>query len=198
MLYLSVDVEASGPVPALYNLVSIGAVPVREEAGVFKIVEGASFYVELKPAFPGFLDEAMAVHGISREHLETEGKEPREAMEAFRAWILEQSAGEEKPPVFVGHNAAFDWAFVNYYFHHTKVENPFDIFSLDTKSLAFGRFDLAWHKARKSVFQALFPALSRLDEVQRHRADYDAAYQAEMLCQLMNTRAQTLTPPPDA
>ncbi|MHC4779153.1 MAG: 3'-5' exonuclease [Planctomycetota bacterium] len=189
MMFISVDVEASGPVPSLYNLVSIGAVPVRgEPGGPFEIVEGASFYVELKPAFPGFVEEAMAVHGIPRSHLEKEGKEPVDAMGAFRDWVLEQAKGEEKPAVFVGHNAAFDWSYVNFYFHYTKVENPFDIFSLDTKSLACGRFDMPWHKARKSVFQKMFDAVPALDEVQRHRADYDAEYQAVMLRELMNTK----------
>jgi len=33
IVYFSVDVEASGPVPGLYNLVSIGAVPVGREGG---------------------------------------------------------------------------------------------------------------------------------------------------------------------
>jgi DNA polymerase III epsilon subunit-like protein len=189
MLFISVDVEASGPVPSLYNLVSIGAVPVRgEPGGIFEIVEGQSFYVELKPVFPGFVDEAMAVHGISKEHLEKEGKEPSDAMGAFRDWALALAEGEAKPPVFVGHNAAFDWAYVNFYFHHTNVENPFDIFSLDTKSLASGRFDMPWHKARKSVFQEMFPAIPKLDEVQRHRADYDAEYQAIMLREIMNAK----------
>jgi DNA polymerase III epsilon subunit-like protein len=196
MLFISVDVEASGPVPSLYNLVSIGAVPVRgEPGGTFEIVKDASFYVELKPAFPGFIAEAMAVHGISRDHLEKEGKEPAEAMKAFRDWVLAQAEGEAKPPVFVGHNAAFDWAFVNFYFHHTGMENPFDIFSLDTKSLAAGRFDLPWHKARKSVFQEMFSAIPKLDEVQRHRADYDAEYQAIMLREIMNAKPGSVSRP---
>ena len=196
MLFISVDVEASGPVPSLYNLVSIGAVPVRgEPGGIFEYVEGKSFYVELKPVFPGFIDEAMAVHGIPRSHLEAEGVAPVDAMKGFRNWILEMAEGEAKPPVFVGHNAAFDWSYINFYFHYTEVENPFDIFSLDTKSLACGRFDLHWHKARKSVFQELFPALPKLDEVQRHRADYDAEFQASMLCELMNAKPGSLSYP---
>ncbi len=186
MLFVSVDVEASGPIPSVHNLVSLGAVPVKEEAMSFQIVEGASFYEELRPAFPGFVEDAMKVHGITREQLVKSGKDPREAMERFRTWVLEQASGEEKAPVFVGHNAAFDWAYVNFYFHHTGVENPFDIFPLDTKSLAFGRYTLRWHKARKSVFQEMFADLPKLDEAQRHRADYDAAFQAKMLCELMN------------
>ena len=196
MLFISVDVEASGPVPGLYNLVSVGAVPVRgEPGGTFSVVEGESFYVELRPEFAGFIDEAMAVHGISKEYLLKHGTEAKEAMASFREWVLEQAVGEEKPPVFVGHNAAFDWSYVNYYFHYAKVENPFDIFSLDTKSLAFGRFSLPWHKARKSVFEEIFPAIPKLDEVQRHRADYDAAYQSIMFIELMNREPGMIEPP---
>ncbi len=47
-VYFSVDVEASGPVPGLYNLVSIGAVPVGRDAESWK-PEDERFYVELKP-----------------------------------------------------------------------------------------------------------------------------------------------------
>lgn len=186
MLFISVDVEASGPVPGFFNLVSIGAAAVEEKAMSFSVVEGATFYAELKPVFPGFLADAMKVHGLSREHLEAEGVDPEAGMEAFRKWVVERAKGEEKEPVFVGHNAAFDWSFVNYYFQHALVDNPFDIFPLDTKSLAFGRYTLPWPKARKSVFQEMFPDLPKLDEEQRHRADYDALYQAKMLCELMN------------
>jgi DNA polymerase III epsilon subunit-like protein len=186
MLYISVDTEASGPVPALFNLVSIGAVPVREEGGRFALVPGKRFYAELKPVFPGFNPEAMAVHGIPREHLERTGLEPPKAMAAFRQWVLDQAAGSTVPPVFVGHNAAFDWAYVNFYFLHTGVANPFEIFALDTKAIAFGRYGLPWEKCRKSEFAEIFRDLPALDEKARHRADYDAEYQAHILCVLMN------------
>jgi len=191
MLYISVDTEASGPVPGLFNLVSIGAISVREERGKFALVPGARFYAELKPAFPGFLPEAMAIHGIPRERLEKDGIEPPKAMEAFRSWVLEQASGAKEQPIFVGHHAAFDWAYVNYYFVHTGVKNPFDMFPIDLKALALGRFGFPWALCRKSHFQEVFPDLPAPDEKSRHRADYDAEFQAHILRVLMNTKPGT-------
>src|SRR5213594_1170875 len=59
LVYFSVDVEASGPVPGLYNLVSIGVVPVGRYEGIWR-PEDERFYVELKPISGGFDREAMA------------------------------------------------------------------------------------------------------------------------------------------
>src|SRR5258705_11360434 len=72
IVYFSVDVEASGPVPGLYNLVSIGAVPVTLADGSHR--PGTDrFYVELKPIGGAFEKEARAVHGISRKHMAGRG-----------------------------------------------------------------------------------------------------------------------------
>ncbi len=183
MLYVSVDVEASGHIPGIHNLVSIGAVPVREKDGAFEI--GEQFYVELKPVFAGFSPEAMAVHGIPREHLEKHGVPPAEAMSMFRDWVLAEHAGGVPKPVFVGHNAAFDWAYVNFYFAHTGVKNPFNIFPLDIKALSMGRLAIPWARARKTYLKGAL-GLEELDEKLRHRADYDAVYQARMFAGVMN------------
>jgi len=43
-------------------------------------------------------------------------------MEKFAAWLEEQSKGR---PVFVSDNVAFDWQFINYYFHRFLGRNPF-------------------------------------------------------------------------
>ena len=40
--------------------------------------------------------------------------------------------------MFVGFNATFDWAFVNFYFHQYLGENPFGIGGIDIKSYYMG------------------------------------------------------------
>src|SRR5437867_643420 len=122
VVYFSVDVEASGPVPGLYNLVSIGAVPVGSRAGVWKPDENG-FYVELKPIAPGFDPGAMAVHGIPRERLEKEGSPADQAMRNLSDFVRRRLRGQEDRAVFVGHNAVFDWAFISYYFEAFGLPN---------------------------------------------------------------------------
>ena len=183
MIYFSVDCEASGPVPPLYNLLSIGATVVRPEGA--RHVLGASFYVELKPIFPGFDPGAMAVCGLDAKTLAREGTEPKEALERLAAFVREHNRGSSDRPCFVGHNAVFDWSHIAYYYAHFGLENPFGYKGLDTKSLAMGRLGVSWNDTSKESLERLL-ALPPQDAAKIHRADYDAAYQALILQALLD------------
>jgi DNA polymerase III epsilon subunit-like protein len=185
IIYFSVDVEASGPVPGLYNLVSIGVVPVGRDAGLFR-PEKERLYTELRPIAPGFDPGAMAVHGIPRERLERDGIPAKRAMQDLSEFVAARLRGPSDRAVFVGHNAVFDWAFVSYYFELFKIPNPFGYKALDIKALAMGRLGIGWFDTNKENLQTLLPGLEPQDETRVHRADYDALYQAQILCALLN------------
>jgi DNA polymerase III epsilon subunit-like protein len=160
-VYACVDVEASGPIPDPFNLVSIGAIAVRRqdrpgESASWAVDETSLFYAELRPVYPGFDSEAMAIHGISREHLEKLGIDPAAAMRRLADWAL----GLGGQPVFVGHNAVFDWAYVNHYFVRTGVANPFGWKALDTKSLAAGVLRLPFLETSKEILAQWLPDLN--------------------------------------
>jgi ribonuclease T len=183
-VYISVDVEASGPLPPEYNLVSIGAVEVRPAPEGHRL--GREFYVELKPIFPGFRAESMAVHGISREHLERDGTEALESMRLFDEWTR-SCLGPGEQAVFVGHNAVFDWAYINFYFHHFGIENPYGYKALDSKSLAMGVLGIAWWDANKDFLLTAIPGLAGLaDGEVAHNALDDARFQARILAALLD------------
>ena len=184
MVYFCIDVEASGPVAPLYNLLSIGATALHDEDRALRI--GESFYVELKPIFPGFDKGAMKVCGLDAERLKKEGVEPEEALRRLSAWVREHNSSARERPVFVGHNAVFDWAYINYYYHHFKIPNPFGYKGIDSKSLAMGRMLLPWTKTSKEQLEKRL-ALPRQDPARVHRADYDAWYQALSLKKLLET-----------
>ena len=187
-IYFSIDVEASGPVPALYNLVSIGAVPVSLRGSTWEPEEDR-FYVELKPIFRGFDPGAMAVHGISREHLERKGAPPLEAMRRLTRFVEERVRSARARAVFVGHNAVFDWAYINYYYELHYLPNPFGYKALELKSFAMGCLGIDWFDTNKERLQELLPAVPQQDAALVHRADYDALYQAQILCALLNRSA---------
>jgi DNA polymerase III epsilon subunit-like protein len=184
-VYFCVDIETSGPVPYFYNMVSLGAVVVRPVSG--RLESGGQFYIEILPEFEGFDPEAMAVHKLSREHLERHGVPSRSAMQRLSEWVQERVEPGQRP-VFVGHNAPFDWSFVNFYYHHTGVWNPFGYKALDTKALAMGKLGLSWWDSRKDVLERLLPGLRPPPPELVHRADHDARYQADILCALLNPR----------
>lgn len=186
MTYFCVDCEASGPVPPLYNLLSIGATVVRQEPEHH--VLGASFYVELMPIFPGFDPGAMAVCGLDADRLRREGTEPREALERLARFVREQNQGSDESPCFVGHNAVFDWSHIAYYYAHFGMDNPFGYKGLDTKSLAMGRLSISWRETSKEILEKRL-ALPPQDPALIHRADYDARYQALILQALLDRRS---------
>ncbi len=164
-------------------MVSLAATEVKKIDGRYEPEE--TLYLEIKPTFDGFDAEAMSIHGLELTDLRENGLEPREAMQRLREWTLDRLSGQTDRAVFVGHNAPFDWSFVNYYFVYTNVPNPFGYSALDTKSLAMGALHLSWNDANKEVIAERLN-MPREDKTQKHRADYDAQYQAAILCALLN------------
>lgn len=192
MIYFCLDCEASGPVPPIFNLLSVGITVVRPE-GDHHVV-GDSLYVELKPIFPGIDPEAMRVCGLDLERLRREGAEPKAALERISVWVTSQNAGSDEHPCFVGHNAVFDWSYIAYYYAHFGLRNPFGYKGLDTKSLAMGRLGIPWTETSKEVLERLL-RLPPQDPTQVHRADYDAQYQALILKALLDRPPQSVVLP---
>jgi DNA polymerase III alpha subunit (gram-positive type) len=127
MTYVMVDIEADGPIPGDYSMISFGAVIV--EPGLRQ-----TFYGRLKPISQKWIPEALKVSGFTREQT-LEFDEPAVVMEKFREW-LEQSINDR--PMFIADNNGFDWQFVNWYFHHFTGSNPFGFSSSNLGSLYKG------------------------------------------------------------
>lgn len=114
MSLVVVDVEADGAIPHKYSMVCFGAVVV--EPGLSK-----TFYGKTKPISDEFVPEALAISGFSREeHLTFD--DPAEVMRRFGDWLEKNTSGR---PIFISDNLAFDWQWVNYYFHYFVGRNPF-------------------------------------------------------------------------
>ena len=180
--WFCIDIECSGPVPALYDMISLGAVAVHEQ-GDDTLRIGESLYLELRPQGPRVDPGAMEVNGLDLERLRAEGLPRREAMEALTQWVEEVSPPGSKA-VFVGHNAPFDWSFVSWCYAAEDLPNPFGYKALDTKALATGVLGVHWLDSSKEVLSEAL-SLPQEDMTQKHRADYDAAYQAEILVALL-------------
>ncbi|MCX0445512.1 MULTISPECIES: 3'-5' exonuclease [Aeromonas] len=166
-IFVSVDVETSGPIPGEYSLLSIGA------CSAFDPDNG--FTCKVKPLSDKFDPKALEVTGLSMKALMNSGLEPNKAMNAFSDW-LSSLAGPDDTIVFVGFNAPFDWSFINYYFHLFDGKNPFGFSALDIKALYMGVTGCSWRDTRSSKIAAhLKPTLSST-----HDALEDARYQAEI------------------
>jgi DNA polymerase III epsilon subunit-like protein len=172
-LLVSVDAEAGGPVPGLYPLLAIGACLVENSDD--------RFYAELRPVGERVDPAAVAVgwpaapaeETIAR--LEREGEPPEEAFPRFAAWLADRQQGRRL--VYVAVNAAFDWAFTHYWFARLQIDDPFGFAPLDIKSYWAGRAGVRLGDTSKSRLPAF---LSEGLGEHTHRADEDAARQAEM------------------
>jgi len=166
-VFISVDIETSGPIPGEFAMLSIGACLVDDPAQTFSCL--------LRPTTRKADPQALEVSGLDLDVLYAEGLAPEVAMERLESWVADVS-GEDASPVFVGFNAPFDWSFVNYYFHRFLGRNPFGFTALDVKAMYLGATGCAWQETRSSAMSAaLHPKLEG-----DHDALHDALYQAEL------------------
>jgi ribonuclease T len=178
--FISVDIEASGPVPGEYSMLSLGACLVGETT--------QTFYVEIKPITRNYQPEALAVAGFDLGELARLGVEPARAMAQFEEWLAYVTPRGQQP-IFVAYPLAFDWMFVAYYFHRFLNRNPFGISGVDVKSFYAGMMGTAWTASRKGDMEPEFAA----DMPLTHNAREDAVVQAELFARLLARRRDGLT-----
>jgi DNA polymerase III epsilon subunit-like protein len=165
--FISVDIETAGPNPSQYSMLTIGACTISDPI--------SSFYVELQPINDKITSQSYAIHHLDIHRLAERGHPPIEAMEEFEAWI-EDETPEGAHPVFVAFNAAFDWMFVNDYFHRYLGRNPFGHAALDVKSLYMGLSGVPWTQTSMKYISSLYLNNREIT----HHALRDAIDQAEI------------------
>jgi hypothetical protein len=83
-----------------------------------------TFYGQTKPISDLWVPDALAISGFSREeHLKFD--EPAKVMKDFAEWIKINSLSLKSHPIFISDNPAFDFAWINWYFHMYYGSNPF-------------------------------------------------------------------------
>lgn len=175
-IFVSVDIETAGPIPGVYSMLAIGACIVDDP--------GKTFYLTLKPLDRNADPKALAVSGFSLSDLEASGEVPVAAIQRFDQWLSEVLVPGDQP-VFVGFNAAFDWSFVNYYFHRFLGRNPFGFAALDIKSYYMGAANSSWAETRSSRMSKKLGVVGAGD----HNALNDALFQAELFRRIATREA---------
>jgi len=174
--YVSVDIETSGPRIGTHSMLQIGACLVDDPTKTFQSL--------LVPISESADAKAMEIVGKPLSYFEKSGKDPIEVMRGFGAWVRNAS-GADSAAVFVGFNAAFDWAFVNYYFlRYGNAPNPFGVSPLDIKSYYAGLSGCSWEDTRSSRIPERFKSAKR----HTHDALDDAIEQAEMFRRMRDSR----------
>jgi hypothetical protein len=183
-LYVSVDVEADGPIPGPYSMLSFGMAACGTfDANGFAAADPAerSFYAELRPISDTFDPEALAVSGLDRDRLAAEGRDPVEAMAEAAAWVRATAAGAT--PVVVAYPLGYDWMWLYWYFmRFAEQGSPFGHSRhLDIKTLYAVKAGALVARSTKGQMPAeLLPRRPHT-----HNALDDAIEQAELFQNLM-------------
>ncbi|MFC4498042.1 MULTISPECIES: exonuclease [Streptomyces] len=182
-LYVSVDIEADGPIPGPYSMLSLGAsVAGVQDAEGFTPADptARTFYRELRPISEEFVPEALAVSGLDRDRLTREGLEPSLALARFGRWVGEVSDGAQ--PVMCGYPASYDWMFLYWYLIRFTGASPFGHSGcLDMKTLYAAKAGVPL----RSVGKRTMPAELLPGRRHTHHALDDAVEQAELFVNLM-------------
>ncbi len=127
-VYISIDIEADGPIPGPtgwgYSMLSLGAAVagvLDEETGFSRVHPTAeTFYVELRPISDDWVPEALAVCESALHHsradLLTLGQDPAEAMTAFSDWVGTVAAGHGGKPVALAWPSSWDYGTYLYWY----------------------------------------------------------------------------------
>lgn len=113
-LNYSIDVEADGPCPGLYSMLSFAVVPLDNPQ--------RAFYTTLAPISDLYVPEALAKSQFNREQ-SLEFTPADVAMAKFKSWLANEPDADRR--VMWSDNPAFDWQFFNYYSHKYLGENAF-------------------------------------------------------------------------
>lgn len=172
-VFISVDIETSGPKIGTHSMLQIGACLVD--------MPGQTFQAVLQPISNEVDPPAMEVVGKPLSFFVKNGLDAAESMAEFAKWIELQNADL---PVFVGFNAAFDWGFVNWYFLTYSGRNPFGVAPLDIKSYYAGLSGVPWSDTRSSRLPSKFQSTTE----HKHDALTDAIEQAEVFRKMRASR----------
>jgi len=130
-IYFSIDIEADGPIPGIYSMLSLGCVAFDKrgkELGDFSHNFHQLPDAKTDPATMKWWESQPEAWEACRQNLTYAGF----GMEDFVAWVNTFKG----KPVAVYYPSGFDWPFVYYYLMAFAGKSPFGFQCLDMKTYA--------------------------------------------------------------
>lgn len=175
-VYVSTDVEADGPIPGVYSMLSFASaayLPDKRLVGTFSanlhLLPGA----EAHPKTMEWWQSQPEAWNACRTDLQ----EPESAMRSYLAW-LKSLPGK---PVFVAYPAVYDFMFVYWYLMRFTGESPFSHSAVDIKTYAMAMLKKPYRESGKQHM----PARWFDDLPHTHRALDDAIEQGALFCNML-------------
>lgn len=192
-MYFSVDVEANGPVPGIYSMLSIGVVALHPDT----LAEVGHFYRRLKQ-LPGAMEDPATMSWWTRfpdQYIEatSEQRDQGEVMRDLERWLQRgvesflDDDGTPPKPIFVAYPATFDFSFYSYYAHRFVGSAVLGFSGLDMSSLAMGLRGGCYDEQVRRNWPAAWVTEQERNEA-AHHALLDARQQANIFRRMMSDR----------
>jgi hypothetical protein len=175
-IYVSTDVEADGPIPGPFSMLSFGSAAYRPDGSLY-----GTFTANLQQ-LPGAACDPDTMAWWAKRPDEWNAsrvdlQDPETAMKAYLAWLKALPG----TPVFVGYPACFDFMFVYWYMIHFVGESPFGHRGLDIRTYAMAVLKTEFYKAGKGRM----PKRWFEDLPHTHHALDDALEQGALFCNML-------------
>ncbi len=186
-LYVSVDIEADGPIPGQNSMLSIGAAAfIRSDASPALPHKMLGTFSANLHQLPDAVEDTdtmdwWAKHQDAWRACREDVQFPRDAMRKFVEWIVDTANGVYKP-VFVGYPASYDFLFVYWYVMRFYGISPFSFSALDIKTMAMTMLDTPFHATWKKVM----PKRWFSEKPHTHVAVDDAIEEGEMFMKMLD------------
>ena len=142
--YVSIDIEADGPIPGPHSMLSLGAVAFDTEGN-----EIGSWYANFDllpdsqphPDTEKFWQQHSSQYAVTRVNT----RPPVEAMTDFSSWVKNLPG----LPVAVAAPAGFDFTWVYWYLMRFTGSSPFSFSCIDVKSVAMALLRVPYRQSVK-------------------------------------------------
>ncbi len=175
-IYVSTDIEADGPIPGPFSMLSVGSAAYTED-GAF--IDSWSVNLETLPGASTHPDTMSwwRTQPKAWKACRQDLRAPKEAMAEYAAWL----DGLPGVPVFVAYPAGVDFTWVYWYLMHFVGRSPFSFAALDMKTLAMILLRRDFHDSTKRNM----PRRWFNEKLHRHVALEDAIEQGDLFINML-------------
>ena len=169
-------------------MVSLGACVVRsDKGGQWTVDPDSNFYEEIQHLpRADELEAATNIHGMTREYLDTHGRDPAQVMEEFAEYLAALNR-QHKKVVPAAWPASFDSPYVGWYLQYFLGDNPLGWGCFCIPSFGMGLFQCHRNALRNLMKKA---GIEFGKNPNPHNALADAIEQGHTLAQLLNHARQ--------
>lgn len=175
-IYISTDIEADGPIPGVYSMLSFASAAYLADktlVDTFTINLTELPQAKVDPATKAWWSKFPEAWQACRKDCQ----DPLVGMKSYFDW-LKNLPGK---PVFVGYPAAYDFMFIYWYLIKFVGESPFSHSALDIKTLAMAKLGTTYREtSKRKMPQHWFDDLPHT-----HVALDDAIEQGALFCNIL-------------